>query len=555
MEHQGTIWENKMQLFRFCLKYLWKYKVSFVTYILINIFMGLIAIILPLISGNLIDSLTSTKSANALYQYLAVFLIISILQLLLGFLSQYLYTKVQTKSGYAVNSDTLKHIQKLSMSFIDNTETGYLIQRINNDSNEVIIFSIGIIINVCVNLITLTLSFMLLLHINTVLAVALLFLIGLYWVIYKLFKKPLYRRNLELKEQQAKFFSKLLEQLTKLRFFKTHEIISLFMKKLDESFFSLLKQSISKQKLNYAFTSCETALNLVAQFSIFLFGGLSVINGTLTIGFFTVLLSYFSMMIKSARYFFNLGSSYQNTLVSYNRLLEILNQPIPLEGTEKIARINSIRIKDLSFQYSDKPVFKNFSLSLEKGKLYALTGVNGSGKSTLIDILLGLYPEEYSGSILYNNIELRELKKDVLRKFNIGLTEQEPQLIPDTIYNNLTLYENVDHSLLKYLIQIMGLANYIQTLPEGMNTKINESSTNLSGGEKQKISIIRQLIKNNDFMIFDEPTSALDKASKENFWAYINKIKKEKIILVVTHDSNVKLLCDENIELKKFNTP
>lgn len=513
--------------------------------------MGIITIILPLISGSLIDSLTSIKNADTLYWYLRLFLIISVLQLILGFISQYLYTKVQTKSSFAVNKDILKHIQNLSMSFIDNTETGYLIQRTNNDSNEVIIFSLGIIINVCVNIITLILSFLFLLRINITLAIALIFLICLYWVIYKIFKKPLFNCNLEVKEQQAKFFSKLLEQLTKLRFFKTHEIVSVFMKRLDDCFNDLLKKIISKQKLNYAFSSCETVVNLVAQFSIFLFGGLAVIHDTLSIGFFTILLSYFSMMMKSARYFFNLGSTYQNSLVSYHRLLDILNQPLPSEGTETTSHINKIRIERLSFKYSDKPVFDNFSLSLEKGKIYALTGVNGSGKSTLIDILLGLYPNEYHGSIFYDNIELRDLKKDVLRKFNIGLTEQEPQLIPDTIYNNLTLYEEVDQSLLQNLIQIIGLANYIQTLPNGMNTTINESSTNISGGEKQKISIIRQLVRNYDFMIFDEPTSALDKKSKENFWTYLSGIKENKIILVVTHDNNIKLMCDENIELER----
>ncbi|HBB28044.1 MAG TPA: hypothetical protein DC000_02130 [Clostridiales bacterium] len=269
----------------------------------------------------------------------------------------------------------------------------------------------------------------------------------------------------------------------------------------------------------------------------------------MTIGFYVIMANYFSMMMGSTRYFFNLGKSYQDNLVSYNRIKEILSIPIQVYGNYKIEEIKKIKVENLSFKYGEKNIFKSCSIEFKKGNIYGLIGSNGTGKSTLINLILGLYINDYEGQLSYNDVNIKEVDMFNARLKNIGVTEQEPILIPDTLINNITLEKNYDVNKINEFIDIIGLNNYILSLENGLNTVINEKSNNISGGEKQKISMLRQFIKDPDVMIFDEPTSALDIKSIDKFSNYLKKIKHNKIIIIISHDISVQNICDVIIDL------
>jgi len=135
----------------------------------------------------------------------------------------------------------------------------------------------------------------------------------------------------------------------------------------------------------------------------------------------------------------------------------------------------------------------------------------------------------------------------------IGVTEQEPILIADTLLNNITFGQKYSNDRLYELIEILNLDNYISSLDNGLETIINEKSSNISGGEKQKISILRELLKNPEVLIFDEPTSALDSLSKIKLINYLQEIKTDKIIIIISHDEIIKNICDKIINIKQLN--
>lgn len=538
-----------MRIFRFCKKFIFEHKCLFIFYILLNIVIGILGVITPLLIGKIVDNLTYIKSKETLINYCILFGGISIVNMLTGFLSAYIYIKLQTKSGYALNKHVINHLQNVSMSHFINTDTAYLNQRINNDSTSIIVFCISVIINVAVNAVTFVFAVILLIRINYKIALILFILLIIYILTYAIFKRPLYQKSFEVKEAQASFFSRLNEQLFNVKFIKLHSVKEIFSKRLDVAFVELIKKLVSSQKLSYLYTSCDSIISLVAQLSIFLIGGFAIINGQMTIGFYVIMTNYFAMMMSSSRYFFNLGKTYQDNLVSYKRIIEILSIPQQEIGKIEIDNIESIKIESLTFGYGEKDIFNNYNLELKKGKIYALTGHNGAGKSTLISLILGLYLNDYQGKISYNNIDVKEINMYKARQKNIGLTEQEPILIPDTIINNITFEKNYDMNLITEYINILGLDKYIFSLEKGLETVINERSNNISGGEKQKISILRQFIKNPEVMIFDEPSSALDSESKEKLKNYLNNIKKDKIIIAISHDSFIKDICDVIINL------
>jgi ATP-binding cassette subfamily C protein len=238
-------------------------------------------------------------------------------------------------------------------------------------------------------------------------------------------------------------------------------------------------------------------------------------------------------------------------MVSYNRLNEILNYRQQTNGNEILNNLDTITINKMSFSYGDNFLFNNFSAEFKKGKIYALNGENGSGKSTLINIIIGLYADEISGEIKYNDKFIKQIDMIELRKKFIGISEQEPILLTDTIKFNLTLDDNVpfDEKLFKDLCNNFNIEEFVKSLTNDLDTEINEKSSNLSGGEKQKISLMRAILRNPHVLILDEPTSALDIDSKIRLKTYLQSIRDEKIIIISTHSKEILEICDEVINL------
>lgn len=209
---------------------------------------------------------------------------------------------------------------------------------------------------------------------------------------------------------------------------------------------------------------------------------------------------------------------------------------------EKFKLDNQISIKNLSFKYGDNEVLKGISLDLEKGKKYAIVGESGSGKSTLANILLRRLDYK-NGSVKFDDTELKCIDEDDFYS-NISLVSQNVFLFNDTLKNNVCLYNDYSQSDFERSIEKSKLNSVIEDLEEKENTVLGEYGTSLSGGEKQRVSISRALIKNSSFVIMDEATSSLDiKTARaiENTLLSLNQT-----VLVITHR------IDESI-LKKYD--
>ena len=159
--------------------------------------------------------------------------------------------------------------------------------------------------------------------------------------------------------------------------------------------------------------------------------------------------------------------------------------------------------------------------------------------------------DEFLGEVFYNGKRISLLDMREVRRRYIGISEQEPMLLPDTLRYNITLDEQgeLDEEKFYKLCGCLGMEEFIDSLPNDLDTVINEKSSNLSGGEKQKISLLRVLMKNPDVLILDEPTSALDRASRKRLGEYLQSIRKEKIIIISTHDKAFIEICDEEVSV------
>lgn len=195
-------------------------------------------------------------------------------------------------------------------------------------------------------------------------------------------------------------------------------------------------------------------------------------------------------------------------------------------------------------------MLNGISHRFEKNKSYAIVGTSGSGKTTLINLLLGKY-NDYSGSIHYNNIDLKEISIDSLFEIS-SFVEQNVFVFDDSIINNITMYSSVDEELLNDAIKKSGLAKLIDE--KGKDYRCGENGCNLSGGEKQRISIARALVKKSQLLLLDEATSALDNETSSSITNNLLAIDNTTKIMI-THrlDEDILNKFDEIIVIKNGN--
>ena len=212
--------------------------------------------------------------------------------------------------------------------------------------------------------------------------------------------------------------------------------------------------------------------------------------------------------------------------------------------------LKSISINNLNFSYGKNILINNLNLEIQKGKIFGIFGKSGSGKSTLVDIITGLIQPK-SGKILINNeYEIFQILKTW--QSVIGYVPQENLLMNDTLKNNICLGlddKEINKNKLEDVLKIVGLDDLVVNSMDGLNTNMGELGTKFSGGQKQRIAIARALYFNPKLLIFDEATSALDNKSEDQIIKIINNIKKDKIVILITHDLRLKIICDQIYEM------
>ena len=529
-----------------------KQRVKMLLYILICLMAFPLPIFTPYITGDFLDNVFIGGSHKALYQYCFVLGGIFFLKVLLDFTRNILYVHLQMTMAFQFNRDVIKVVQKINSLEIEKMNTSYICQQINSDTNEIIIFILTFMLNCIVNILTLFIPIGFMMSINLQISFYILLFLLLYVLNFYINKKKLYGKNKEYKEAQSTYFAYLYEQFRYINFIKIHSAYLVFSKRLSKAFKDLKEALLKYQIFTQLLVSSNILIRLITQLGLFLLCGNAIIDGTLTIGQFTIFFSYFTLIVSSASYFVNLGKLLQEVKVSYTRIKKILEISVSKNGNYQPTYVEEINIKNLVFSYGEKAILHKINFVFKKGKIYSIVGANGSGKSTLINIITGIYDGDFMSSVFLNGVEMRNVDLQYYRKKLLAVVEQETVLIEDTFLTNILLDDEgiTDFKYIDGLTKAFKLDTILDNSCENeYDFMINESSNNLSGGEKQKIAIIRALVKGASIMLFDEPTSALDSESKRVFYEILQTIKKEKIIVIITHDEYLESIADKTYYL------
>lgn len=272
---------------------------------------------------------------------------------------------------------------------------------------------------------------------------------------------------------------------------------------------------------------------------ILFFGGRDVINGVWSPGDFLVFFYAITKMYKPIKSFASVNNLLQGALAGAERVFEILDEKPAIHNAADAKALKpfekSIIYKDVTFGYDpEKTILEKFNITINRGETVAIVGHSGSGKTTVANLLVRFYDPQ-SGSIHIDGNDIKEVTLDSLRA-QVGIVSQDIMLFDDTIKYNIS-YGNFDASM-EDIVKAAKNANahdFISKLPNGYDTHVGEKGMKLSGGEKQRISIARAMLKNPPILVLDEATSALDSESEKLVQDAIERLMKNRTVILIAH--------------------
>lgn len=534
-------------MFKQCEKYFRAHCHVLVVLVLLSILGTAVSIVSPYITGNIITDISSGHSLFPILHKCKVLLLLFLLSHAMGVFSSVLKLKIELSMGKEFNCDVIFHIQELPYSYIQSQNLSALNQAVNQDTNTIIAFCIDLVLTVTTKILNVLCVLFLCFSLNIEMSLIIVISSILYTLLYLVLKKKLYATRKNFRICESNFFAKLFEQLEFIYFIKTNSIQSTFRKRVDDSFSEFSSAKVNDSYLQYLISILQGSISLFSQLLLLTVGAQCVYNGKITIGLLITFSTYFSQVQSGILYFLNLGSSYQNTRVSSQRIYDILSKSKESSGHKMFSPPLSISCKKLSFAFSDEKrlLYENLSFSLQPGKIYGLAGKNGAGKTTFINILLGLYNDVIPRNVIsFNGIDIHDIDLHWLRE-KISYVSQESTIVPATYRDNLLLFlPEGDFPSKLNIDKIISLSN-VKKL--SLSDFIVPSS--LSGGEARTLCLLRSFLKNSDFLILDEPDASLDQESCSQLVKYLQQIKFQKIILLVSHNPVFLNCCDEVIRL------
>lgn len=537
-----------MELVRLANKYITK-KIIFTIFVIFSMINALINIVIPYITGEFIDFLVYLDGESDLVKYCVIFATACIGSIIINYVLSRLSLIIIKTGVFNLQEDAINKLERTYMLKFAYDTTAELSHKLSYDSNAILNFYVGTIQNAMSNLVTVVISIMFLSIYNFKIAIAVSILNIVYFLVYKFFKNPIRSINQTVRDKDAIYFAELNNRIIKVPFIKSNGYYRFFAERLSKVFYSIYESYLKLQVINYLFYSLDKIILMIAQILLFIYGGYQVVKGNLTIGSFTVISTYFTMILTSIRYFFGVGKEYQEIKVSVDRVLNILSLEKEDFGELECGLIEDIEVKNIDFSYDNNNfIFCDFSYIFKRGNIYLIRGKNGTGKSTLLKILSTLFYYPNNKNMKINGIFVEEHDLNYLRSEKISFLEQDPVIVNGTIRDNLFNSE-IDYKLFNTLVNVLNMEEFLLRFNMDIDEPISEKKVKLSGGEKQKIGLLRVLLKKADVVILDEPTSSLDDVTKNQLINYLSSIKNDKIIIISAHDLIVEKMADKLITI------
>ena len=493
------------------------------------------------------------------YQNVSIFLRLGLLQLSFVAFYSYVYYFTQNQHSYLtshftynIKSDAFRHLMKCSPKYLSGTSTGELMTIIDNYTGEALNFFLKNFIHNINNFLNVIFCMVFILIISWKLGLIAMVLVPISVIISRYFGEKLRVYADERQKRYSKYNGKVFELLNSLRDTKLLTAQNKVFKDFTHDNKKLIRLNIKSSLTQMNGQNILNGSQFILQLLLFVALAYFAYVNDITIGSMLVVLAYYADVRLCVGALVNSHLDAKMRIEYIKSLHDFIEQPEEadiLEGEDLIITNGAIQYNNVHFQYDEKPLLRNISFQIKCGKKIGIVGKSGCGKSTLTYMLLRFY-EPQKGSIQIDNIPIDKVNLQSLRK-NIGIVLQETFIFNATIRENILLGQNnVSDDDVYQACQRAGIADFIKSLPEKLDTVIGDDGRGISGGQSQRIAIARIYLQNPQIIIFDESTSSLDDETEKSIFDAWGEALHGKTTIIIAHRLNSILQCDEAIVIK-----
>lgn len=507
-----------------------------------------LSLCIPLLNRKIMDEGFIGANKGLLIELTLILMAIYGINSIIDIIKEKKRIEISAKLQYFLSEQSFAHLMKMKMSYFNNTNYAELLNNINTDISKMVMISDESIFFVVTQMFNMIGGLIGLFIIDYRMSILVIIFIPIKCIVMKYFAKKqksimedFIRRN----QEYAKWFGDTVGGIKEVKLF------NIFDKKHNE-FLIRQKGIIDKQK----------QMNMLSQWNIitdsimvqllstvlYIVGGSLVFDLQLSVGSVFAFITYSSYVTGPISAILNIGYLLSGIIPSTKRYYEFMDLQEETESGKHIEPIfGELRLQNVSFSYEvGKPVLRDINLTFPKGSKTALMGRNGSGKTTIINLLTRVY-NPVSGYILLNETDISEISLHKYRNM-VSVVSQQIYLFNDTIRNNICLYQNVSDEVIRAACNESGLEDFLKEV--SLDYVVGQNGAMLSGGQKQKIALVRALVHDKPIIIFDEVTSNTDSYSEYQINNLLHTRLKNKTVIIITHKREILSEVDRIIMLR-----
>ena len=511
-----------------------------------------------ILTGKIIDEGLIGQNFERLVFYIVLSLAVTFAANMIGVAENYLNSWIAQHITFDMRNSMYRHLQSMSQRFFTSNNQGDIITRMTSDISGVEQVITNTYSSILSNSITLTVALIAMYRKNWILATVGIIIVPLFTIPTRKAGQRRWTLTREAQECNDEINGILNETLS----VSGQTLVKLFCreeqeyKKYENANRRMITLNIKERMAGRWFRVVLTTITSVGPMLLYLVGGILIMkyHSSLTVGDITVLVALLGRMYGPVNSLLNIQVDWIRSMAMFTRIFEYFDMPVEIKNAPDAIvpdhAEGSVEFRHVGFCYEpERKILKDVSFRLESGRSVAIVGPSGSGKSTTINLIPRLYDVQ-EGEVLFDGTDVRKLDLTFLRS-SIGVVTQETYLFNGTIRENL-LYVRPDatEEELEEACRKANIWDFIEKQEKGLDTVVGNRGLKLSGGEKQRISIARVLLRKPALLIFDEATASLDSISEAKIQEAIDPLVNSCTSILIAHRLSTILSADEIIVLK-----
>lgn len=514
-------------------KYMLKYKTLFIISIIFIILAATSEVFISVFLKEIIDTAGTGNFSKLGYKILQGF-IFTIFAFGIGLSKKMIQCLYMKRTITHFKNDIFKAIINKNLKAFNEVTTSQYISILTNDIHMIKEEHIENFFNIIFDIISFLVAFIVVIKINVYIAGTILAVSFIPLLVPVIFTKKISNLKKVYSDELSFFTAKIKDIFSGFEVIKSFNISNIMSKEYEKSNIVLEKSRYNSDTTSGLVNELSQNCGFLTYFIVLGVGSYFIMNRMLTFGSLYAIIDLMGSIVNPAINISTRINKIKSVKLIENKIINMIKEKNYIdEGITKNNFEKNILFENVSFSYdSTKKVLNGINLNIKKGCKYALVGNSGCGKSTLVKLLLRYY-DNYEGIIKIDEIDNKKIKLQSVHNL-VSIIHQNVFMFEGSIKENISLFRENDEENIRNVIKLSGLEEFVENMPNGIESIIDENGNNLSGGEKQRISIARALLNNTPVIVLDEATSALDNETAFNIENSILNLE-DITCLVVTH--------------------